>query len=160
MLVQAIVFLGQFGGNSAYLQKRMASNPISRKVHLRHSQSGKMDVVKGAMSERLTLEETFVRRFRTLKSYGTLITLLYDDEVARLFPHPQRQGAVPFERASDGPRLKVIEWAIPKVSVSQKARMRIDTDLSGILGDSCTRRSNSRHWQRRSSTSHMAISRE
>jgi hypothetical protein len=95
----------------------MASNPISGQVKLRYSQSGKMDVVKGAMSERLTLEETFVRKFRTLKSYGTLVTLVYDEEVARIFPHPQRHGALPLERANDGPRLKVIEWAIPKVSV-------------------------------------------
>lgn len=117
--LQAIVFLGQFGGSSAYLQKRMTGHPISRQVKIRHSQSGKMDVVKGAISERLTLEETFVRKFRTLKSYGTLVTLVYGNEAARIFPDPQKQGAVKFERANDGPRLKVIEWAIPKVSLPQ-----------------------------------------
>jgi hypothetical protein len=94
----------------------MASNPICRKVKIRHSQSGKLDVVKGAISERLTLEETFVRKFKTLKSYGTLVTLVYSDEVARIFPNPWARDALPFERANDGPRLKVIEWALPKVS--------------------------------------------
>ena len=94
----------------------MASNPICRKVKIRHSQSGKLDVVKGAISERLTLEETFVRRFKTLKSYGALVTLVYNDEVERIFPNPRAYGALPFERANDGPRLKVIEWALPKVS--------------------------------------------
>jgi hypothetical protein len=94
----------------------MASNPISSKVKIRHSQSGKLDVVKGAISERLTLEETFVRSFKTLKSYGTLVTLAYGDEVARIFPRPQSHGALPFENANDGIRLKVIEWALPKVS--------------------------------------------
>lgn len=95
----------------------MASSPISSKVKLRHSQSGKLDVVKGAISERFNLGETFVRKFRTLKSYGTLVNLVYDDEVANIFPVPWLHGALPFECANDGPRLKVIEWALPKVSV-------------------------------------------
>ncbi|PMD33385.1 hypothetical protein L207DRAFT_535414 [Hyaloscypha variabilis F] len=122
--IKAIVFLGQFGGSSAYLKKRMASNPISSKVNIRYSQSGKLDVVKGAISERLTLEETFVRRFKTVKSYGTLVTFVYDNEVANIFPNPQSHGALPFELADDGIRLKVIEWAIPKETIVQDGRAR------------------------------------
>ena len=118
------MFLGQFGGTSPYLQKRMANNRISKIVKILHSQSGKLDVVKGAISERLTLEETFVRKFKTLKSYGTLVSLVYSKEVARIFPDPQARGAFPFERANDGPRLKVIEWAVPKVSDMQMQDQR------------------------------------
>ena len=44
---------------------------------------------------------------------------MYNEEVARVFPVPQSHGAFPFERGIDGPRLKVIEWAVPKVSVPQ-----------------------------------------
>jgi hypothetical protein len=126
----------------------MARNPISNKVKIRHSQSGKLDVVKGAISDRLTLEETFVRRFKTLKSYGTLVTLVYSDEVARIFPKPQAHGALPFEHANDGPRLKVIEWALPKVSDTQ-IQAQNSTDSSETSGDDCPRRASSRHRQRR-----------
>ena len=132
----------------------MASNPISNNVKIRHSQSGKLDVVKGAISARLTLEETFVRRFKTLKSYGALVTLVYSDEVARIFPDPQAHGALPFECGAkdgprDGPRLKVIEWALPKVSDMQ-IQERDSTDPNEPSGDNCSRRPSSRHRQRRS----------
>jgi hypothetical protein len=95
----------------------MANSPIAKEVKIRHSQSGKLDVVKGAIAERLTLDQCFVRQYKTSKSYGTLVTLPYSGNVKRLFPNPQQQGAVPFEKSDDGPRLKVIEWAIPKVSI-------------------------------------------
>ncbi len=116
----------------------MARNPISRKVKIRHSQSGKLDVVRGAISERVNLEETFVRKFKTLKSYGTLVTLLYDDIVARIFPSPQAHGALPFQDAEDGLRLFAIEWAIPKVSDTEIRRNM--ADLAESLGDSYPRR--------------------
>ena len=115
MSIKAIVFLGQFGGSSAYLKKRMANSIIAKDVKIRHSQSGKLDVVKGAISERLVLDECFVRQYKTSKGYGTLLTLLYANKVKKLFPNPQQHGAPPFEKSDDGPRLKVIEWAIPKV---------------------------------------------
>ena len=87
----------------------MANHPIAKKVQIRHSQTRKSGVVKGAIAERLTLEEKFVRKFKAQKSYGTLVTLLYTDEIAQIFPYPQHQGAVDFEPAEDGDRLKVIE---------------------------------------------------
>lgn len=129
--IKAIIFLGQFGGSSAYLKKKMQRSPIAEQVKIRHSQSGKLDVVKGAISERLTLDERFVRQYKTSKSYGTLVTLIYSGAVKRLFPNPQQQGAVPFEESDDGPRLKVIEWAIPKGTMIQNSR-------SGSIGkDGC-----------------------
>lgn len=116
--MKAIIFLGQFGGNSVYLKKKIANSQITKAVKIRYSQSGKMDVVKGAISERLTLDECFVRQYKTSKSYGTLVTLVYNDITRKLFPKPQQHGAVPFENSEDGLRLKVIEWAIPKVCIS------------------------------------------
>jgi hypothetical protein len=122
---KAIIFLGQFGGSSAYLKKRMADSVIAKGVKIRHSQSGKLDVVKGAIAERLTLDECFVRQYQTSKSYGTLVTLVYDNKVKGLFPNPHQHGAVPFEDSDDGRRLKVIEWAIPKVSIWGRNRFNI-----------------------------------
>lgn len=117
--LQTVVFLGQFGSSSEYLRKRMGRSPISKLVTLRHSESGKLNVVRGVISERLDLSETFVRKFQTLRSYGTLITLPYcpGSKVATVFPNPRELGAVDFARDIDGRRLKVIEWAIPKVSL-------------------------------------------
>jgi hypothetical protein len=57
----------------------MTNHTISHAINIRYSQSGKMDVVKGAMSDRIDLEETFVQKFMTLKSYGLLVAILYDD---------------------------------------------------------------------------------
>jgi hypothetical protein len=98
----------------------MANSPINRSVRLRYSHSGKLNVVKGAMSERLYLDETFVRKSQTIRSIGSLVTVAYfpGSDAEKMFPNPKEAGAVPFERAVDGNRLKVIEWAIPKVSVS------------------------------------------
>ena len=127
----------------------MASNPISSEVKIRHSISGKLDVVKGAIAERLNLEETFVRKFSTLKSYGTLVALLYNEDVAKVFPSPLLHGALPFEIADDGLRLKVIEWALPKVSEFQN-REQNSTDSTETLEDNYPEWSISRHWQRRS----------
>ena len=113
----------------------MARSHISRLVKLRHSESGKLNVVRGAISERLFLSEGFVRKFQTLKSYGTLITLPYfpGSEAATIFPDARKLGAVPFERNEDGYRLKVVEWAIPKVSVeaNQIVRILIDIEIIG-----------------------------
>lgn len=89
-------------------------------MNLRYSPSGKLDVVKGAMAERLILGSSFVRKCATVKSYGTLIVLQYHpgSEAGKLFPNPRQEGAVPFEAGIDGHKwLKVIEWAISKVSV-------------------------------------------
>lgn len=56
---------------------------------LRYSASGKLNVVKVAMSERLTLnEETFVRKRDAVRSYGTLVALDYSPkgEGRTIFP--------------------------------------------------------------------------
>lgn len=97
----------------------MANSSISSLAKLRHSQSGKLNVVKGAIAERLNLSSSFVRKIMTLKSYGALVTMLFHpgSEAERIFPNPQQNGAVPFERDLDGLWLKVIEWAIPKVRI-------------------------------------------
>ncbi|KAL5320456.1 hypothetical protein ACEPPN_011261 [Leptodophora sp. 'Broadleaf-Isolate-01'] len=114
--ITTIVFLGQFGSSSEYLRKRMAKSHISELVKLRHSDSGKLNVVRGAISERIISSEGFVRKSQTLKSYGTLVTLPYHEgsEGELLFPDAKRLGAVPFEKAADGYRLTVVDWAIPK----------------------------------------------
>lgn len=98
----------------------MAKSSIRHLVKLRYSQSGKLNVVKGAMAERSSLSSNFVRKFETLKSYGALVTMPYypGSQAEKIFPNPHQQGAVPFERGTDGLWLKLIEWAIPKVSVS------------------------------------------
>lgn len=95
----------------------MARSPIANTVKLRHSQSGKLDVVKGAMSDRLKLMEKFVRKSETVKSYGTLICVPYypGSEGQRLFPNAMQEGAVPLEEHYDTDTLKIIEWAISKV---------------------------------------------
>lgn len=69
------------------------------------------------MSDRLKLREKFVRKSETVKSYGSLTTLPYfpGSEGELLFPNAVQDGAVPFECDFDTDRLKVIEWAIPKV---------------------------------------------
>lgn len=123
--IKAIVFLGQFGSSSEYLRKRMARSHISGLVKLRHSESGKLNVVRGAISERLFLSEGFVRKSQTLKSYGTLVTLPYypESEAAIMFPGARKLGAVPFERDADGLRLKVVEWAIPKGTILEDGQL-------------------------------------
>lgn len=95
----------------------MEKSAIANRVNMRHSLSGKLDVVKGAMSDRLRLTEKFVRKSETIKSYGTLITLAYypGSEGLRMFPNAIQDGAVPLERGFDTDMLKVVEWAIPKV---------------------------------------------
>ena len=100
----------------------MALSGISTLVKLRYSLSGKLNVMKGALSERLNPSDSFVRESRTLKSYGSLVTMLYEpgSDAERIFPNPKRDGAVPFESSTEGPRLKVIEWVIPKVSLREK----------------------------------------
>lgn len=97
----------------------MARSHLSGLAKLRHSDSGKLNVVRGAMSERIYHSEGFVRKSQTLKSYGTLVTLPYyvGSDAAAKFPNARQLGAVPYESDADGPRLKVVEWAIPKVSV-------------------------------------------
>ncbi len=77
--IQAIVFLGQFGDSSEYLRKQMAKSLVNRHVKVWHSQSGKLHIVKGAISEWLYLSESFVCKSQILKSYGALITLPYYD---------------------------------------------------------------------------------
>jgi hypothetical protein len=96
----------------------MARSSIANSVKLRHSLTGKLDVVKGAMSDRRKLTEKFIRKSETVKSYGTLVTLRYDpgSEGQRLFPNAIQDGAVPLERDYDTDMVKVVEWAIPKVS--------------------------------------------
>ncbi|KAF4624696.1 hypothetical protein G7Y89_g13472 [Cudoniella acicularis] len=114
--MKAIVFLGQLGGSSQYLRNRMSRSQISQRVKIRHSQSGKLNVVKGALSERMSLGEKFVRKYKPRKSYGTIVLLHYytGSPAESMFPNPQEQGAVPFERHVDGDWLTVIEWAIPR----------------------------------------------
>ncbi len=77
-----------------------------------------MDVVKGALSERQNLREQFVRMSQTLQSYGTLIMLPYWEggEGRIMFPSARQDGTGEFETNADGEWLKVIQWAIPKVS--------------------------------------------
>jgi len=117
--LQAIVFLGQFGSSSEYLRKRMAQSHINSITRIRYSDSGKLNVVRGAISERLYPSNGFVRKSKTLKSYGSLVTLPYypGSDAASLWPNAQQLGAVPYERDADGSRLKVIEWAIAKVRI-------------------------------------------
>jgi hypothetical protein len=95
----------------------MAKSDISKMVKLYHSQSGKMDVVKGAMSGRLSLQEKFIRKSATTRSYGTLVNIPYSLG-HKLFPNAVKEGAVPCkpEPGDKSKWLKVIEWAIPKVS--------------------------------------------
>lgn len=114
----------------------MAKSHISELARLRHSDSGKLNVVKGAISERLILTEGFVRKSQTLKSYGALVTLPYypGSEGALLFPDARKLGAVPFERDVDGDRLKVVEWVIPKVSVEVNLIDLVLMDIE-ITGD-------------------------
>jgi len=116
---QVVVFLGQFGSTSEYLKRRMAASTISERVKIRYSESGKLNVVKGAMSGRLNLAEVFVRRYESLRSYGTLVSMLYypGSEAQRMFPNARSEGAH-FEKEQIWERVKVIEWAIPIVSIT------------------------------------------
>lgn len=113
----------------------MAKSHISELVKLRHSDSGKLNVVRGAISERIISSEGFVRKSQTLKSYGTLVTLPYHEgsEGELLFPDAKRLGAVPFEKAADGYRLTVVDWAIPKVSVDMNLTDPLLMDIE-IIG--------------------------
>ena len=95
----------------------MASSSIATSVKLRHSQTGKMDVVKGALAVRLKLREKFLRRSQTVKSYGTLITVPWNEEGMRWFPNAIADGAVELEEYSDGLCLKVIDGLSPRLVV-------------------------------------------
>lgn len=128
--IKTVVFLGQFGGNSKYLRKKMATSKLSKVVTIRHSQSGKLNVVKGAISERFQLNDNFVRKFQTLKSYGTLVTMEWTpgSKAHELFPTPGKDGAVPFEREHNISFVKVIEWAIPKGTVVENEMNDVGSD--------------------------------
>jgi len=95
----------------------MAQSNINSLTRIRYSESGKLNVVRGAISERLYPNNGFVRKSKTLKSYGSLVTLPYysGSDATSIWPNAQQLGAVPYERDADGLRLKVIEWAISKV---------------------------------------------
>ncbi|TVY83310.1 hypothetical protein LSUE1_G001552 [Lachnellula suecica] len=120
--IKVVVFLGQFGGCSEYLRNRILKSPLNGSLKFFHSQSGKLDVVKGVMSDRLNLQEEFVRASEASSNVGTLVDLEYDSSDPnslgyRLFPNAVQDGAV--LRFADGFYwLKVIEWAIAKVGLS------------------------------------------
>ena len=137
----------------------MSKSSISRAVRIRHSDSGKLDVVKGAMSGRLFLNESFVRNFETVRSLGTQVTLPYfpGSEAEILFPNPKIAGAVPFEQGIDGPRLKVIEWAIPKVRIFPIIYADLRINSGEIKGHTFGEWSSPRYWQRREEASLLAI---
>lgn len=121
--MQTIIFLGQFGGSSKYLKRRMDTSNIKPDydVQIRYGGlSGKMNVVAGAFSERMNPGEKFVRKSETIRSYGTLIDLDYGmEEFRALFPNAEADGGI-FEKEVQGNKvlnwLKVIQWEIPKVS--------------------------------------------
>lgn len=96
----------------------MSLSPISNMVKVYYSESGKLNVVKGAISERLRLKDPFVRKFSTLKSYGTLVAMPYfpGSPAFRRFPNAKQDGA---DFQSEGPtsHVTVIEWAVPKVFI-------------------------------------------
>lgn len=119
-IIQTVVFLGQFGGSSEYLRSRMKKDFGEGPLRVKYSQSGKLDVVKGAMTSRLNLEEVFVRKFRTTRSYGTLVDIPYNDDTAEIFPDPESQDSVGFIEIDNRQWLRVIAWAVPKVRNSQK----------------------------------------
>ncbi|KAK0120220.1 hypothetical protein ONS95_011626 [Cadophora gregata] len=128
--IKAIIFLGQFGGSSSYLRKCLARSSIATTVKLRHSQTGKMDVVIGALKERMELRESFIRESQTVKSYGTLVTVPWSkgQEGMLWFPNAIADGAVEFEKHPDGLWLKVIEWAIPNGIILENQSYDIATD--------------------------------
>jgi hypothetical protein len=132
IILQTIVFLGQFGGSSKYLRKQMAASELIKDVKMRHSQAGKLNVVKGAISERFQLNDNFVRKFQTLKSYGTLVTMEWypDSKAQKLFPNARQEDAI-FEREYGVSYVKVIEWAIPKVF--NNMLLKCDTILKGAM---------------------------
>jgi len=109
-----MVFLGQFSGNSPYLRARIARTFVNAQFQIYHSQSGKTDVVKGAMNDRIKLEEVFVRKYQTLKSYGTLASWPCNVTNTRRFPKLQQNPASYFEEENDDQRFQTIQWAVPR----------------------------------------------
>jgi hypothetical protein len=80
-----------------------------------------MNVVKGALTSRTSPEELFVRRFTANKSYGTLIDVEYDNEMARRFPRSLSSDSVGFQKINRKQYVKVIEWMVPKVGLQDNA---------------------------------------
>lgn len=114
---QGGVFLGQFGGSSKYLQDRLKHGQLAKhQLKLFHSRWGKWDVINGATLERIRSEEKFVREFRVLKSYGTLLAIA-EEEAYDLFPDACDQKAFEYfhEKQQTGNFVIVVDWAIPKV---------------------------------------------
>jgi hypothetical protein len=99
----------------------MERSSVAKSAKLRYSLGGKLDVVRGAMSDRRMLTEKFVRKSETLKSYGTLMLIDYNPGSGgrRMFPNAFQDGAVPLERVERQhgvELLKVVQWSISKVS--------------------------------------------
>lgn len=96
----------------------MSRSSFANTVNLRYSEAGKLDVVKGVLSDREKLAENFIRRSQTAKSYGTLLAVKYSTgaEGQLMFPNARQDGGV-FERPFGEEMVQVVEWAIPKVRV-------------------------------------------
>jgi hypothetical protein len=110
-----VVFIGQLGGSSVYLQKYMTKS-FPEHLQFRYSSTGKLDVVKGALFERLLLRESFLRLSKTVRNYGTLVSLPYSPRIQRIFPDPRKSGAVGFRHEDGEQRITTIQWSVPRVS--------------------------------------------
>ena len=93
-----------------------------------------MNVVRGAMSYRLNLEEKFVRYSRPTENYGVLTALPYFDSdwpVREMFPEREKEGAVPGEYDECGrPWLIAVEWAVTPVSLYSQFYLASNSHVS------------------------------
>jgi hypothetical protein len=159
--------LGQFGGTSKYIQQKLAKTSLVHRVKFHYSRDGKLNVVRGAISERLSLRDNFVRRFEASKSYGTLVTFEWcaGSDAQRFFPNGEQDGILescPYDPNFKG--LMVIEWAIPKVSTilifgrvstnllsrQRPWKMELRKILARMVDEGMTG-----HWKRQTSISKM-----
>jgi hypothetical protein len=97
----------------------MAKASFSGRVKILQSQSGKLDVLVGALSGRLALRETFLRESKAFKSFGNIVSLEYEKgcKERELFPNAMRDGGFVSKDESGKLRIKVIEWAVPVVCI-------------------------------------------
>ncbi len=97
----------------------MAKASFNGRLKILQSQSGKLDVLVGALSGRLALRETFLRESKAFKSFGNIVSLEYEkgSKARELFPNAMRDGDFVYKDQSRELRIKVIEWAVPVVCV-------------------------------------------
>jgi len=119
------------------LIRRISASSISSRVNVYHSGDGKLNVVRGALSDRANLDEVFVSDSRTAANYGFVVKINVDNPPPRLKHFVAKAWELQADLISrrpetdfrvityepDGCFMKVIEYRIIKASRSLRPKL-------------------------------------